>query len=309
MLFFKNQPSRDELSGVAYKKILIPVDFSSHSEVAAKHGIALAERYRAGVYFLHIGDNGQRSAYALSRFVKGLHAPHPAAIKKLVAQGSPAAAILAVAKKLQTDMIVMGSRGATGLKHLVQGSVAEKVLRESACPVLIIKKRKQTAFDGYVLPQIRHMEEPFHLDKILVPLDFSAASKFALKHAVVLASAYNATIYTLTVFDKKFKEYTGDHERHTSVVIRGEKIRLWKEFPELLQTLNCGFPHNRVKRILLSGDPATKIESVAQKKEIDLVVMGTTGRSGLEHLLLGSVAEKILRSVDCSVMTIRANHV
>ncbi len=58
--------------------------------------------------------------------------------------------------------------------------------------------------------------------------------------------------------------------------------------------------------MLLPGDPFTKIEGIVEKKEIDLIVMGTHGRSGLENLLVGSVAGKVLRSIDCSVMTVQA---
>lgn len=293
---------------MSYKKILIPVDFSEHSKLAARKGISLAQIYHAKVYFLHVAEDAQKSARLLSAFVRRMNFENLAAIKKLVAQGTPATIILSAARKIGVDAIVMGSRGASGLKHLVQGSVAEKVLRESFCPVIIIKKRTQSDFNGYVLPQIRDVEGAFQLDKILVALDFSPASKLALQHAVSIASQYNSTIYTLTVFDKKFKEYGNDHRKHTSLVVRGEKIKLWKEFPELLRAIDCHLPETRLKRILLSGDPFSRIESIVQKKEIDLVAMGTNGRTGLEHFLLGSVAGKVLRSVNCAVMTIRSEH-
>ncbi len=58
--------------------------------------------------------------------------------------------------------------------------------------------------------------------------------------------------------------------------------------------------------MLLAGEAAAKIESVVAKKEIDLIIMGTNGRTGIEHLFIGSVAEKVLRAVNCAVMTIRS---
>jgi nucleotide-binding universal stress UspA family protein len=293
---------------LSYKKILIPVDFSEHSELAARKGISLAQMYRATVYFLHVGENSRKSARRLSRFISRIDYENSVPMKKLVAQGTPSTIILAVAKRIGVDTIVMGSRGLSRLKHLVQGSVAEEVLRESVCPVIIIKKRKKSDFDGYVLPQIRDVEGALQLDKILVPLDFSPASKRALQYAVSMASYYNSTIYTLTVFDRKFKEYDNDHQKHTSIIVHGEKIKLWKEFPALLREINCDLLQTRLKRMLLSGDPPSKIESIVQKKEIDLIIMGTNGRTGLEYFLIGSVAEKVLRSVDCSIMTIRSGH-
>jgi nucleotide-binding universal stress UspA family protein len=292
---------------INFRKILVPVDFSEHSKLAAKKAISLAQTCQATLYFLHVGETAKKSAEVLCQFINDILPKTPVNIQKLVAQGTPASMILSTARKLGADTIIMGHRGLSGLKHLVQGSVAEKVLRESLCPVLIIKKtrKKLTEFNEYVLPQLKNIEETFQLDKILVPLDFSPASKQAFRYAVSLASHYNSTIYTLTVFDKKYKELADDHKRHTTILVRGEKIQLWKEFPELLQTASYDESETRLKRILLDGDPSSKIESLVQKKEIDLVIMGTNGRTGLEYFLLGSVAEKVLKSVDCPVMTIR----
>ena len=294
---------------VVFKKILLPVDFSEYSKLAARKGISLAEIYEAGIYFLHVGDDAQKSARQLSAFVNKVGIGQRLPVKKLVAQGDPEKKILSVARKLNVDAIIMGTSGNSGLKHLVQGSVVEKVLRQANCPVLMIKKSKHGEFSGYVLPQIRNVDEVFQADKILVPLDFSPASKRALQYAVSMASFYNSTIYILTVFDKKFKEYGIDHQKHTSIIVRGEKIKLWRDFPALLRQINCQLPQNHLKRLLLPGDPFSKIESIVEKKEIDLIIMGTNGRTGLEHFLLGSVAEKVLRTVDCSVMTIRAKEV
>lgn len=292
---------------ITLKKILVPIDFSEPSKLAAQKAISLAQICQATLYFLHVGDTAQQSAELLCQFLQDLHSQHTKNIKKLVAQGTPATMILSAAKRLGADTIVMGHRGLSGLKHLMYGSVAEQVLRESTCPVLIIKKKKrQPEFKEYMLPQLRNLDETFQLDKILVPLDFSPASKQAFHYAAYLASQYNSTIYTLTVFDKKYKKLGDDHKKHTAVIVRGEKIELWKAFPRLLKAASYTGSGDRVKRLLLDGDPSSKIESIVQKKEIDLVIMGTNGRTGFEHFLVGSVAEKVLKSVDCPVMTIRA---
>jgi nucleotide-binding universal stress UspA family protein len=288
------------------KKILVPVDFSDHSKFAAQKALSLAQVCRATLYFLHVGETAKTSAERLCTFLNELHAPENVGIKKFVAQGIPESVILSTAQKLETDAIIMGHRGLSGLKQLMQGSVAAKILREAECPVLIIKKKKQQEFGGYVLPQIRNIEEAFQADNILVPLDFSPASKQAFRYAAYLAHTYNSTIYTLTVYDRKFKEEGDDRKKHTAIIVHRRKIQLWKAFPELIRTTPYNRSEIRVKRLLLDGDPFAKIESVCQKKEIDLVLMGTNGRTGLEHLLIGSVAEKVLRNIACPVMTIRA---
>lgn len=292
---------------ISFKKILIPVDFSEHSKLAAKKALSLAQTCQATVYLLHVGETAEKSAEALCQFIEALAPPQNVNLKKLVAQGTPATVILATAKKLAPDAIIMGHRGLSGLKLMVQGSVAEEVLREARCPVLVIKKKKPAEYNEYVLPQLRNMEAFFQADKILVPLDFSPASQEAFRYAAYLAAHYSSTIYTLTVFDKKYKELSDDRKKHTAVIVRGKKIQLWKEFPALLKTTPHHDAKSRIKRILLDGDPFAKIDSIVQKKEIDLVIMGTNGRTGLEHFLIGSVAEKVLRAVACPVMAIRSN--
>lgn len=291
---------------VDFEKILVPVDFSEHSKFAAQKALSLAQVCQTELYFLHVGDTAKSSAERLCAFLQNITSNKKVALKKFVAQGSPASVILSTAQKLQVDAVIMGHRDISGLKQLVQGSIAAKVLRESICPVLIIKKKKPQEFGGYVLPQIRNIEEAFQADNILVPLDFSLASKQAFRYATYLATRYNSTIYTLTVYDKKFKEEGEDRKKHTAIIVHKRKIQLWKAFPELIRTTPYNRSEIRVKRLLLDGDPFSKIESVCQKKEIDLVIMGTNGRTGLEHLLIGSVAEKVLRGIACPVMTIRA---
>jgi nucleotide-binding universal stress UspA family protein len=291
---------------VDFQKILVPVDFSEHSQFAAQQALSFAGVCGTQVYFLHVGETADQSAARLCRFVSELPHDQSLQIKRFVAQGTPENVILSSARKLEVNAILMGHRDLSGLQHLIKGSVAEKVLREAICPVMVIKKKKPKEFGGYVLPQLRNITDAFQADKILVPLDFSPASKQALRHAVYLASCYNSTIYTLTIFDKKYKEVGEDRKKHTAVIVHGRKIQLWKAFPDLLRSIpGYSREETRIKRILLDGDPFSKIESIVAKKEIDLVLMGTNGRTGLEHFLIGSVAEKVIRSIRCPVMTIR----
>lgn len=291
---------------IAFKKLLVPVDFSDHSKFAAQQAMSIAEVCRAQVYMLHVGEGAEASASRLCQFVNDLEYDRRLPLKRFVAQGAPDNVILSTARRLRPDAIVMGHRDLSGLRNLMKGSVAEKVLREATSPVLVIKQQEQQDFSGYVLPQLRSIRGAFQADKILVPLDFSPASKQAFRYAVYLASRYNSTIYTLTVFDKKYKEVGDDHKKHTSIILHGRKIQLWKAFPDLLHSAP-GYQRDetRIKRIVVDGDPFSKIESLTAKKEIDLVIMGTNGRTGLEHFLIGSVAEKVIRSLDCPVMTIR----
>jgi nucleotide-binding universal stress UspA family protein len=141
------------------------------------------------------------------------------------------------------------------------------------------------------------------VQRILVPVDFSELSKKALEYAYYFANRFDAKIDVLHVW--KPTEYTGD-----------AMVRLTRSEPELtlstflrnhadlqLTSFLEGVPHTN--RMLESGDPAQVIAKVAGEGAYDLIVMGTHGRTGLSHVMLGSVAEKVVRLAPCPVLTYR----
>ena len=136
------------------------------------------------------------------------------------------------------------------------------------------------------------------LERILVPLDFSACSEAALTYAVTLATKCDANLHLLHVLSQ------GDSDRSSRS--RSEAIhrtsQLITRLSEIREVLAEGIVRN-----VLSGIPTDEIVRYATEKHIDLIVMGTHGRTGLAHLVLGSVAEKVLKSAPCPVVTVRAN--
>ncbi|MCX6650961.1 MAG: universal stress protein [Methanomassiliicoccales archaeon] len=141
-----------------YKKILIPTDGSKNSNKALEHGLQIAKLSNAEVTALSVIDISKPSSRVQSMTSMPLGNPEAdvadAAVKEAtemakamgikitpeVKMGSPAFDIIAMSDKF--DLIVMGTQGRTGLPHLLIGSVAEKVVREAKCPVLVIKAMK-----------------------------------------------------------------------------------------------------------------------------------------------------------------------
>jgi nucleotide-binding universal stress UspA family protein len=141
------------------------------------------------------------------------------------------------------------------------------------------------------------------IQRILVPVDFSEQSKQALDYAMFVAQRFEAQIDVLHVW--KISEYAGDAmvvltrsepELTLSTYLRGQADQQLTNFMH-------GLPHS--KRLLEEGDPASVVARVAQEGGYDLVVMGTHGRTGLSHLMMGSVAEKVVRLSPCPVLTYR----
>lgn len=141
------------------------------------------------------------------------------------------------------------------------------------------------------------------LERILVPVDFSDPSRQALGYAVFLAHNFRAKLDVLHVW--RINEYAGDD---MVLLTRSEpeltlSTSLRAQADKLLSDFLVDVPYS--ERILREGEPAASITEVAREGGYDLVVMGTHGRTGLSHALVGSVAEKVVRMAPCPVTTFR----
>jgi nucleotide-binding universal stress UspA family protein len=134
-----------------------------------------------------------------------------------------------------------------------------------------------------------------HVKKILYPTDFSSYSNQAYLYAVGLAEANKARLTVLYVYQgvREAAEAERDEEQ-------GRKY--WQSQLEQIRPANPNIP---VSHVFLEGDPASEISRYASDANMDLIVMGTHGRTGLERMLLGSVAEQTLRSAPCSVLVVK----
>lgn len=127
-----------------------------------------------------------------------------------------------------------------------------------------------------------------HVKKILYPTDFSSYSNQAYFHAVALAANHGASLTILFVYSPAAGDRT-DRD-------------YWRKQLEQIRPLDAQIP---VHHVFLEGDPADEIVRYAQDAWVDLIVMGTHGRTGLERLLMGSVAEKVMRDAPCSVLVVK----
>lgn len=132
----------------------------------------------------------------------------------------------------------------------------------------------------------------FNVKKILYPTDFSSYSNQAYFHAVALAETHGASLTVLYV-------YAGPKADNGTVPDAAAEKAYWNSQLEQIRPANLDIP---VSHVLIEGDPATEIARFAADAQIDLIVMGTHGRSGLERMLMGSVAEQTLRNAPCSVL-------
>lgn len=142
------------------------------------------------------------------------------------------------------------------------------------------------------------------LKQLLVPTDFSKQSDVALTHAVALAEQFDASLHLLHVVESVVAAETlpsnvGLQHDLDEVVVS----TAWDELHRLLSPEDRRRLHTEVA--LEWGSPFVEIVRYAESHAIDLIAMGTHGRGGVKHLLLGSVAEHVVRSSPCPVLTVR----
>lgn len=140
--------------------------------------------------------------------------------------------------------------------------------------------------------------KPWKISRILVPVDFSEASELALSHACSLALAHGAAITLSHVGEPLHPDWFFD----TTILQRDIIETAEKHLQELVEKYGSGL---QAKTEMRFGHPVEAIVLAAQKMKADVIVIGTHGRTGMKHALLGSVAERVARQAPCPVLIIR----
>jgi nucleotide-binding universal stress UspA family protein len=213
-----------------------------------------------------------------------------------VATGIPSEEVITAARAEDSDLIVVGTRGKTGLAHILLGSTAERVIRGAPCPVLAVRT------EPVDIEQEGSGSRPVTLERILVPVDFSDCSLDALEYAAVVAQQAEASLTLVHVLEPVTYglDFTLDQSK-----TRHSEVESWrKRLEELASSLKAS--HISVESRLWGGLPVDSILDAAQTLPCDLIVMGTHGRRGISHAISGSVAEAVLRKARVPVLTVRS---
>lgn len=147
------------------------------------------------------------------------------------------------------------------------------------------------------------MELTKMINNILAPIDFSDYSKNALKYAVEFAKEFNAKLFLIYVVEPMI--YPADFSMG-QIAIPSTDIDLHARAEEELKNLAKSIDASlKVETIIKTGKPFVEIIETAKEKDIDLIIIATHGHTGVEHLLFGSTAEKVVRKAPCPVLTLR----
>lgn len=284
------------------REIVVPVDFSPCSKAALARASTIAEQSGATLHLLHavppipypapvefgvptaVTEEIEAGVRAkLGEWAAELEAAGRAVSQEIVLR-PPVDAIEEAVRTRGADLVVMGTHGHTGLKHLLLGSVAERTLRTVPCPVLAVKEH-----DG-----------AHRVDRILLCTDFSEHAERAATHAIDWAETLGAEVHLAHAVTPAVPAYAElppppEYVGQAREAARRELETAQRRIEDA--GLACT-PH------LLEGEAAGALAELAERREIDLVVIGTRGRTGLKHVVLGSVAERVVRLLPCPVLVV-----
>ena len=273
--------------------LLLATDFSARTDRALDRAIQLALQWNAGLTAVHAIDDvtvtddlsplGTRGIAA--RRIAHLLQEDFAAIEGLrasvwVEEGKPQDVLLHAASKERAELIVMGIAGNGPLGQAIVGSTVTALARSSDVPLLVVKK-KVLDTEG----------------RIVVATDLSEASEPAVQVALRWFSHKKLTLFH--AFDPPFRGFVDDKGSYAAQA-EASAVAQCERFLERVE----GSRATEIEIVARLGDAGGVLGNFVDKRGIDLVVVGTHGRTGLTHTLLGSVAARILNDVACDVLVV-----
>jgi len=287
------------------KRIIVGHDLGVGGEVALGSAAALANRCDAALRLVHVVeplDAYQRishpltSPYTLEQIAQKTGARLQALVagpelarlqaEYEVRKGKPFVELIIAGRAWQADIIVVG--GASQTEEPFLGSTSERIVRKALVPVLVAKKPLSSASKTF-----------------LVPTDFSSCAGKAAEEALMLAKSFSGRVVFFHVLDLN-PSYTISYAHELGVSVQIPPPLPEETEPEWEAFLS-GLPLEKVdwEKCTGEGQAASAIVRQAENIHADMIVIGTHGRSGLPHMLLGSVTEKVVRTASCPVLTIR----
>lgn len=301
---------------LSIQNIVVPIDFSQLSIQAIETASRMARRFGASIHLAHVrqfdylGDfvapvppmapfsfmpyeqDGERSVFkelnALAR-EDGVSSGNC----HVLSGAPPFDEICRLAQQIPADLIVMPTHGYTGLKHVFLGSTAERIVQHSPCPVFVVRPRKRKSETGRT--STAHT--------ILVPVDFSGCSREALRYAIGFANEFGARIILLhATYLGYIYSSEGTDLYDIPALQKTARKNAERHMRELVRTVNFG--RAKFETVFTEGSPVTDICAFAKDHGVDLIITSTHGLTGLKHVLIGSIAEQVVRHAPCSVLVV-----
>lgn len=278
-------------------KILVATDLTPASQDVVSLGVTIARKFHSQVILITVIPEIHTSSISPDAIKQGvvkllkeagdvISKEGIASVETEVAIGSAFDQIVKYAVDRDVNLVVIGAGDKKETDKYQLGVTAEKVMR--ACPKPVWVTKRGCAPD---------------LGNILVPVDFSDASERALRNAVLMAKSFGAKLTVLHVVEGLSNVYPG------RPIVKPDEQGSFKkeqetEFARFLQRFD--FHGVNWTKVVLTGEPSEEILKTARDMKEPLIIMGSEGRTGLSRILMGSVAEKVVRELPCSMVTVKS---
>jgi len=286
------------------KNVLVPVDFSPPSRLAVNYGVSLARKFRAKLTLMNVVESASALAHPLTAHSATIENEHREQASRMlsallgsedqddldlrvvVRSGNIKSEIAAVIREQHADIIVMGTHGRGLFGRWVIGSITEGMLRKISIPILTVCRATK----------------PLTLNRILFATDLSESSKPGFDFALELAGAMRSDLVIVHAMDQTALTYGG------AEMVRYVSQHNLEEAKAMLAEIVAEGSRAKVKieTVVVEGVAAEEILRAADRNSADLILL-TLGKKGfVEHALLGTTAERVIREANVPVLSIPA---
>jgi len=303
------RPRTTKIENLKIKNVLAPVDFSERSIETLELAAGIAKQFGANLHIVHVYERDMplttvmamplalppvEVAPGVRRHLKDVAKRtgielRPAFIHAV--EGRPFEEICRLAREREIDLIVVATRGNTGIKHLLLGSTAERIVRYSPCPVLVVH------------PRLHDGKRALRFERILVPVDFSACSLKGIEYAKRLAKQFGSKLTVLNSVAFQYYITSDEYARYDLPLLMQQAEKAARgQMRELLKKKD--WEEIKVTPSLQIGHAGQQICARAASQHADLIVTSTHGTTGFKHILVGSTAEYVVRHATCPVLVV-----
>ena len=291
---------------IKLKKILVPVDFSDPSRKAIDYGAALAQKFGSRIVLAHIVPSLAALNYAFPADTYEMEKKTFADAKKrvpemlpqdylssldtqiIVKTGDVRHELLGIVDQEDINLVVMGTHGRGTFGHLLLGSTAESILRRVPVPILTV---------SHLNPEHEiheHHIAPIH--RILYATDLSETMRIGLRYSAELARSFRAELTLLNVVDNLELFHTG------APAWAAERDNALSRFKWAVSEENV--TDVRTEVMVLEGEAHSTITRFAERSKVDLIVLNLHSKTFLERAMLGSTAERVIRTAAIPVLSL-----
>jgi nucleotide-binding universal stress UspA family protein len=296
---------------VQFNHILCATDFSDFSNHTISYGVALAKEFEAKLFVSHVIDLSSVAIYGEFQLdpvgqqnrimedadaqLKKLAGDQAVSWEPLITVGKPADEISRAVEEKDIDLVITATRGRSGLKRIILGSVTERLMRTLSCPLLVVNSPEHKF--------VSIADQAVKIEKILVGCDFSPDSGQAFNHALSLAQEFQAELHLVHVIEPPTQPDLNREDTPVSEEIQQDYrdllTRKLKEMVPVEARYWCT-PQTGLRE----GQPYEEIVRYAESKDIDMIVLGVRGHGLVKTLFLGSTTDRVVRRSPCPVLSV-----